>query len=244
MNFRINTSSHAASPLSAAYLIHSRPFGETGLIVELITETHGRIAAVANGVKRKKSLTKSVYQPFRPILISWRGDGDLKTIVRVESPTLAIPLSRHYLFSGLYLNELLFRLLVKEVPQPLIYSAYHATLIALSKQQDIESSLRLFELSLIQELGHGFPLDFDNTGSPIQPDWQYRYHPEVGLMAKVGAKYDGLHLLAIAKHDFCDKITRKQAKALTREMLAPLLGSKPLYSRQLFMRTKTFSETF
>ncbi|NRA69597.1 MAG: DNA repair protein RecO [Gammaproteobacteria bacterium] len=242
MNYRINTSSHAASPLSAAYLIHSRPFGETGLIVELITETHGRVAAVANGVKRKKSLTKSIYQPFRPILVSWRGHGDLKTIVRVESPTLALPLSRHFLFSGLYLNELILRLLVKEVPQPQVYSAYHATLIALSRQQDIEPSLRLFELSLMQDLGHGFPLDFDNTGSRIEPDWQYRFHPEVGLMPKIGAKYNGHHLLAIAKHDFCDKITRKQAKALTREMLAPLLGSKPLYSRALFTRTKTISE--
>ena len=229
-------SKHSVSALSAAYLLHTRPLCENSLIVELITETHGRIAAVANGAKRKNSATKSLLQPFRPVLVSWRGLGDLKTIVRIESPTLSLPLKREFLYSGLYLNELLLRLLGKEDPQPQVYSSYHATLMALAKQQDIESSLRMFELSLLGELGHGFTLTFDNTGHPIQPDWQYRYHAELGLMSKVGGKFSGQHLLAIAKHDFCDKITRNQAKALTRQALAPLLGSKPLYSRQLFAR--------
>jgi len=229
-------SKHSVSALSAAYLLHTRPLGENNLIVELITETHGRIAAVANGAKRKNSAMKSILQPFRPVLVSWRGLGDLKTIVRIESPTLALPLSREFLYSGLYLNELLLRLLGKEDPQPQIYSSYHATLIALSKQQEIETSLRLFELLLLNELGHGFTLTSDNSGYPIQTDWQYRYHPELGLMSKVGGKFSGQHLLAIANHDFCDKITRNQAKALTRQALAPLLGSKPLHSRQLFAR--------
>lgn len=232
----MNYSTTNTSPLSAAYLIHSRSYGETSLIVELITETNGRIAAVANGVKRIKSTSKSILQPFRPILVAWRGNGELKTIARLESPTLALPLAGEYLYSGLYLNELLLRLLAKEVPQPQIYSAYHATLLALSKRQDIESSLRLFELSLLDELGHGFTLEHDNTGQPIEPNWQYRYQPELGLMAKIGGEYNGERLLAIAKHDFCDKITRRQAKALTRQALAPLLGHKPLHSRQLFAR--------
>lgn len=233
-----STSRHTTSALSSAYLIHSRPLGETSLIVELVTETNGRVAAVANGVKRKKSCSKSILQPFRPLLVSWRGSGELKTLVRLESPTLAFPLASEYLFSGIYLNELLLRLLAKEVPQPQIYSAYHATLLTLSKQQDIEASLRLFELSLLDELGHGFTLDHDNSGEPIAANWQYNYHPEQGLKAKVGGEYLGQHLLAIAKHDFCDKITRRQAKALIRQALAPLLGSKPLNSRALFGRRK------
>jgi DNA repair protein RecO (recombination protein O) len=235
-NFSSAQSKHSVSPLSAAYLVHTRPLGENSLIVELITETHGRIAAVANGAKRKNSAIRSILQPFRPILVSWRGLGDLKTIVRIESPTLPLPLSSQYLYSGLYLNELILRLLAKEDPQPQIYSSYHATLIALSKQLDIEQSLRLFEFCLLNELGHGFTLTLDHTGHSIQPDWQYRYHPDLGLMSKVGGKFSGQHLLAIAKHDFCDKITRNQAKALTRQALAPLLGNKPLHSRQLFAR--------
>ena len=230
---------HTVSPLSAAYLIHTRALGENSLIAELITETNGRITVVANGAKRKKSLTKSMLQPFRPLLVSWRGLGDLKTMVRLEAPTLALPLSSEFLYSGLYLNELVIRLLAKEQPHPEIYSSYHATLIALSKQQDLEICLRLFEFSLLKELGHGFTLTHDNTGHPIQPDWQYQFDQEQGLMSKVAGKYNGHHLLAIAMQDFCDKITRRQAKLLAREALAPLLGNKPLHSRQLFMRRTT-----
>ncbi|MDP2560886.1 DNA repair protein RecO [Psychrobium sp. 1_MG-2023] len=227
------------SPLCAAYLIHSRPFSETSLIVELITESHGRISAVAKGVKRKNNINKSTLQPFRPLLVSWRGHGDLKTLVRIDSPTLALPLSRDFLYSGLYLNELVLRLLAKEVSQPQIYSTYHATLLALSKQQDIESALRQFELTLLAELGHGFSLSHDIDGYPIVVDMGYRLIPEQGLKALINGPYQGETILNIANNHFCDKITRHQAKQLTRQALAPLLGSKPLHSRALFSRKKS-----
>jgi len=226
------------SGLCAAYLIHSRPFSETSLIVELFSETHGRIAAVAKGVKRKNNVNKSILQPFRPLLVSWKGEGDLKTLIRIDSPTLALPLSRDFLYSGLYLNELILRLLVKEAPQPQIYSAYHATLLALSKQTNLEVSLREFEIALLEELGHGSSFTHDVDGQAIEPHWHYQYLPEQGFIARIDGPFSGLALISIAKREYCDKITRHQAKLYTRQALAPLLGSKPLHSRALFTRPK------
>jgi len=224
--------------LCAAYLLHSRPFSETSLIVELFTESHGRIAAVAKGVKRKNNVNKSLLQPFRPLLVSWGGNGDLKTLTKIDSPTLALPLSRNFLYSGLYLNELSIRLLAKEVCHPQIYSAYHATLIALSKQKDLETSLREFELSLLAELGHGTSFSHDVDGGLLEPNWRYDYLPEQGFIARVDGQFLGQALINIAKHDYCDKITKIQAKQYTRLALAPLLGTKPLHSRELFSRRK------
>lgn len=226
------------STLCAAYLLHSRPFSETSLIVELFTESHGRIAAVANGVKRKNNANKSILQPFRPLLVSWRGNGDLKTLIRIDSPTLALPLSRDFLYSGLYLNELSLRLLAKEVCQPQVYSAYHATLIALSKQNDLEVRLREFEIALLDELGHGASFSHDVDGGLLEPNWRYDYLPEQGFITRVNGQFLGQALINIAKRDYCDKITKIQAKQYTRLALAPLLGNKPLHSRALFTRRK------
>jgi len=225
------------SPLCAAYLIHSRPFSESSLIVELFTESHGRIAAVANGVKRPKNVNKSLLQPFRPLLVSWRGQGDLKTLVRIDSPTLALPLARTYLYSGLYLNELILRLLGKELPHPEIYNAYHATLISLSKNNDIEISLRQFELTLLAELGQGISFDVDIDNQPINSHWRYDLLTEQGFISRVNGKFIGESLINIAKTNFCENITRNHAKTITRQVLAPLLGTKPLHSRRLFSRS-------
>lgn len=227
------------SGLCAAYLIHSRPFSETSLIVELFTESHGRIAAVANGAKRKNNINKSLLQPFRPLLVSWRGEGDLKTLTRIDSPTLAFPLAKQYLYSGIYLNELVMRLLAKEAAQPVIYSAYHATLLALSKSDDIEISLRQFELLLLGELGHGIALLTDVDGMSIEAHWRYDLLSEQGFIARVDGKFLGQSLINIANTNYCDTITRNHAKQLTRQAFSPLLGTKPLHSRRLFSRSKS-----
>jgi len=238
----LNGSNDNHNTLCAAYLIHSRPFSETSLIVELFTESHGRVSAVAKGVKRKNNVNKSLLQPFRPLLVSWRGNGELKTLIRVDSPTLALPLGHDFLYSGLYLNELILRLLAKEVSYPQIYSAYHATLIALSKQQDLETSLRQFEISVLAELGHGASFTHDVDGGLFEPQWRYDFLPEQGFMARVDGKFLGQVLINIAKHQFCDRMTKNQAKQYTRLALAPLLGSKPLHSRELFSRRKKIKE--
>lgn len=231
------------SPLCAAYLIHSRPFSESSLIVELFTESHGRISAVANGVKRPKNVNKSLLQAFRPLLVSWRGQGDLKTLIRIDSPTLPLPLAKQYLYSGLYLNELILRLLAKEAPQPAIYSGYHATLISLSKSQDIEITLRQFELTLLEELGHGFSFTVDIDGQVIEPHWKYDLLHEQGFISRVDGKYLGESLINIAKINYCNNITRNHAKQLTRQALLPLLGTKPLHSRRLFSRSKSLRKS-
>lgn len=228
--------------LTAAYLIHARPFSETSLIVELLTESGGRIDLVAKGVKRKKSEGKGLLQPFRPLLVSWRGNASLKTLQRLESPTMPLPLTGERLFSGLYLNELLQRLLQQEMPYPEIYSAYHAALLAIARQEPIEPVLRQFEFTLLNALGVGFSLTHDVQGQPLAPRGQYRWLGQSGLIPAADGKFDGQALLAIAASDFSLEATRHQAKHLSRQALAPLLGHKPLHSRALFKRTGAKSQ--
>ena len=50
-----------------AYVLHSYPYRETSLILQLWTERHGRFGVVAKGARRPKSASRSVLVAFQPI---------------------------------------------------------------------------------------------------------------------------------------------------------------------------------
>ena len=62
------------SNLQKAYVIHSRPYKETSLIVTFLTEKKGKITAVAKGAKRKNSRLSGNLEPFQCLNIDFRGN--------------------------------------------------------------------------------------------------------------------------------------------------------------------------
>ena len=108
----------------ATYVLHSRPYKETSALVDFFTPL-GRLRAVLRGARGKAG---ALARPFVPLEAEWRGRGELKTVARLESAGIPNLLNGQALFSGLYLNELLIRLLPAEDPQPEIFAHYAATL--------------------------------------------------------------------------------------------------------------------
>ena len=98
------------------YVLHAYPYRETSLIVEAFTEAHGRVAMVARGAKRPRSELRGVLQGFQPLLLSWFGQQELKTLLRAEWRGGLPLVSGRALLCGFYLNELLLRLLAHEDP--------------------------------------------------------------------------------------------------------------------------------
>jgi DNA repair protein RecO (recombination protein O) len=144
------------------------------------------------------------------------------------------------MFSGLYLNELLVRLLHRHDPHPQLFAAYGATLGALAQGDEIDDILRRFEFTLLGELGYGFELGLDgSSGEAVLPQDWYHYHPDHGLVARgpvadpARPAFRGADLLAIAANDFSGT-ARLTAKRLLRLVLAQQLGDAPLRSRELF----------
>src|SRR5262245_64871498 len=82
--------------MQPAYVLHHRPYRETSCLLELLTEEHGRIGAVARGARQAHSRWRGLLQPFRPLLLSWSGRGELATLTGAEpaSPALTIPAER------------------------------------------------------------------------------------------------------------------------------------------------------
>jgi DNA repair protein RecO (recombination protein O) len=229
--------------LQEAYVLHYRPYRETSLLVDLLTQYEGRICVIAKGARRPKSPFKGLLQPFISLEAAWVGRGDLPTLRVAEAYGELIKLSGNLSFSGFYLNELLMRVLHRHDSCERIFFLYKNTLKELSEDFNLEILLRKFERQLLDELGYGLQFSRDaNTNQLIEEGGEYSFMPNngftlVSLAGSLQAKqtiFSGDHLLAIADNDYQDKEVLQSAKRLMRLALRPLLGDRPLKSRELF----------
>ncbi|HQU16671.1 MAG: DNA repair protein RecO [Chromatiales bacterium 21-64-14] len=227
--------------LQPGYVLHPRPYRDTSLLVEALTPEHGRVGLVAKGVRAPRSRMRGLLQPFRPLLLSWSGSGDLATLVGAEANGPMMGLAGAGLLSGFYVNELLVRLLLRHDPHPALYQAYEAVLTALQAAGQEEPALRIFEKRLLQELGYGLLLDREaRSGQPIDAERRYRYRLDLGPLPEdegdiADPAIHGSSLLALAREVLpADPERRQEAKRLMRAAIARHLGGRPLKSRDLF----------
>lgn len=226
--------------LQPAYILHTRPYRDTSLLVDTLTRDFGRITLVARGVRSKKSNKKHLYNPFTKLLISFQGKSDLKLLTQIETVSIALPLQGTYLFSGFYVNELLVRLLPEHDPHDDMFLVYEQTLVCLANREPLEPLLRMFEFSLFERLGYQIPFDVDcRTGEMVNSFGLYHLNLGQGFYAidpieNQGLGFTGTHLLAIHQRDFTQPDVLQTAKRITRMLLKPLLGRHPLKSRELF----------
>lgn len=222
-----------------AFVLHSRPWSETSLLLDLFTEEQGRISLIAKGARARRSHLKGTLQPFTPLLVRWGGRGEVKTLRGAEAVSLSLPLSGISLYSGLYINELLARVLEQETRYSALFFDYLHCIQHLAGQSGSpEPALRRFELALLTYLGYGVDfLHCAGSGQPVDDTMTYRYREEKGFIASVvidNASFTGRQLKALASREFPDADTLRAAKRFTRIALKPYLGGKPLKSRELF----------
>lgn len=145
-------------------MLHATAWRETSLIVQTFSRDHGCVAMVAKGAKRPYSVLRPVLSAFQPLLLSWTGNGEVKTLTRAEIAGIR-PLTGTALMSAWYMNELLLRLLPREDAHPLLFDAYDMALSQLSNGTRAAGALRRFEWTLLRETGYGVdeaPPDFDD----------------------------------------------------------------------------------
>lgn len=227
--------------LQPAFILHSRPFRDTSLLLELFTPEYGRISALARGVRGKPTRFKVNLQPFTPLLVSWSGKTDLKTISSVENNGPHLSLAGQALFVGFYVNELLMHLFQRFDPHPELFHDYHGVLLKLQNSTSTlqQQALRVFEKQLLRQLGYGIAFDLDSVNAKIQQDKWYWFEIEKGFIQcthlnSTRPKYAGSELLAIANNDFNDQKVLVTAKKLMRIAFSRLLGNIELKSRELF----------
>ena len=228
------------SKLDQAYILHQRSYRETSLLVDLFCREQGVRRLVAKGVRGKKRSQAGLLQAYQPLWVSWVGRGELQTLTASESAGPRHELSGHANLCGLYLNELLLRLLAIHDPAENIFELYENTLGKLTDKIDTEITLRLFEKQLLNELGYGLALMQENdTDLALDDETQYYYQPNEGLRRwHAGApatKISGRSLRLLADEKNFDAVSLLEIKRMMRGIIQFYLGSKPLKTRQLFV---------
>lgn len=228
---------------ATGFVLHSYPFRETSLIVETFTRAHGRVALVARGARRPRSQLRGLVQSFTPLLLSWAGKGELRTLHRAEwQGGLALPQGMG-LLCGFYINELMLKLLAREDPHENLFADYQAALQALSSalpQSTYAAILRRFEKRLLAELGYAQPFGFEaDSGQAVLAQQDYVYVLDRGALPAQRAnghtdmRVSGKTLLDMAADDYRDALTLMQSKQLMRLIINHHLGGQTLHAREL-----------
>ena len=226
--------------LEPAYVLHSRDYRDTSLIIDALTRESGRFSMVVRGARSGKSRLRGRLQPFTPLLVACLGRTELRTATTIDFPARPYRIRGQNLMLGLYVNELLYRLLGRFDPVPGIYAAYESMLAELQGFESAVSAVRQFELNLLAQLGYGISFAYDaGNGEPVSADRRYRFMVHEGFRATGSQEADtftGDELMHIAGGEL-RRVSDRKLKSVTRASLAILLGDKPLKSRSLFRGT-------
>lgn len=240
--------------LQPAWVLSRRPYGDSGFLVELFTVDEGRCGAVVRGAHRKKAggSLSSLLQPFAPIVVSLVGRGELKTLRVTEAAARGYVLRGDLLLAGLYLNELVSRVIPRFDPYPQVFLTYGKALEHLAAGI-VEPVLRRFEFALLSALGYRVDWMCDQNGDPVRDDQRYHFEPGsgFGLEADLGRglsqSLSGAELRAIElwleTENWSDREMPKagELKRLSRIAMSQLTSGKSLNSRDLFKAIKSQS---
>lgn len=224
-----------------AFVLHSYPYRETSLIVDVLTRDHGRLALVAKGAKRPHSALRGVLQTFQPLMLAWSGRAEMRTLTRAEWVGGMLPLTGDALVCGFYANELLVRFCAREDPHPSLFHQYAVTLTRLAHDEPAALVLRSFERHLLRETGYAVAFSANINSAPPLPDAWYVFDPDRG--ARLASDHDpaawprvlGRTLINMEADDYNEARTVSQSKALMRFLLNYHLAGAPLNTRQILI---------
>ena len=226
----------------AGYVLHTYPYKETSLIVELFTRRFGRVALLARGARRPRSAMRGVLLSFHPLRFSFSTSAELGNLISAEWAGALQPLAGQGLMCGFYLNELVLRLLPREDPHEALFDTYASTLKELSEGALFAAVLRSFEKRLLAELGYAPLLERDAASRPIDPEGLYVYEPERGPTRVASPRDDmrggfvtvrGRTLLDVAADDYSSPATREEARNLMRVLIGERLHGQALHTRTI-----------
>ena len=222
------------------FLLHQRAYGETSLIVEVFSKNNGKMSLMARGAKKPKSKFFGYLAPFTKLQVTYSGRSDMKTLTNIDRDfSISTNSFSKTSYSLLYINELLMRLLPKDAAQEDLFLIYEQFLHKVTRGDELEITLRHFELDLLDMLGYG--LDFENDidrNESIESNKNYSFVPERGFRESSNSNFSGEDIINIRTREL-SKVSKKYLKHLTTTAIHFCLDGRDLESRDIFKRIKT-----
>ncbi len=226
-----------------AWVLHSRDFGESSQIAELLTYHHGRVNVMARGVKRMRHSGR--LDVLTPWIVGWSGrDGHLATLTSAELHGVPVRLEGVALWAGFHLNDLILRMTGHHDPIMAVYDRYTEAILALQTEH-VARVVCLFERDLLTGLGYGLTLTEDADGrQPIEPGARYHFDPLSGPHRAHPAKgwsVTGESLLKLAEGRLDDRQSLDEARRLLASVYDAHLGPNTLRVRPWLETLMQFS---
>ena len=220
------------------FLLHQRSYGETSIIVDVFTKNSGKMSLIAKGAKKPKSKFFGYLAPFHKLNVTFSGRSELKTLTSIDRNLSDNSFSMTKIsYSLLYINELLIKLLPKDAKQEELFLLYENFLKDVDTN-NLEVTLRNFELDLLEMLGYGFDYDVDiDFNEPIDPESGYTFVSERGFRKSKNADISGKDITNI-KNRKLDKVPLKYLKEITTKAISTCLDGKDLSSRKIFKKIR------
>ena len=221
------------------FLLHQRSFGETSIIADVFTQKSGKISFIAKGAKKPKSKFFGYLVPFQKLKITYSGKSELKTLTSIDRDLASNSNTFSKVsYSLLYINELLMKLLPKDAKHQELFVLYDEFLKKIKKNNNLEISLRHFELDLLDMLGYGFDYESEiDSNEPIEAELSYVFVSERGFRKSNSSSFKGKDILSIKKRKLED-VPLKYLKEITTKAIGICLEGKDLTSRKIFKSIK------
>ena len=222
------------------FLLHQRSYGETSIISEVFTKKNGRMSIIAKGAKKPKSKFFGYLVPFYKLAITYSGRSELKTLTSIDRNLMDYnnTLSKKS-YSLLYINELLIKLLPKDAAQSDLFDLYDNFLNQVSSKEDLEITLRNFELDLLDMLGYGLDFEYEmGSNTPIKANEKYSYIPEKGFKNLESGNLSGEDIINVKKRNLSN-VPKNLLKDITTKAIGFCLDGKELTSRNIFKSIKS-----
>ena len=222
------------------FLLHARSFGDTSIIADVFTESSGKISIMAKGAKNPRSKFFGHLLPFSALRIIVTGKSEMKTLTQIDSNFVSQSVKGpHDLYTYLYVNELMMRLLPKGLPNQELYDLYQK-FVELARADAISDlDLRVFELNLLDALGYGINFDTDSKeNSEFKEATLYSFIPEKGFHRTNDANGFSAQEIRAIKNRALEGIDKLKLKQLLQVAIGACLDGRELSSRDFFKKIR------
>lgn len=228
-------------PSSTGYILRTRPYTESNVIVDLFTKEQGRLTCMARPAKVRGKVQKGHLQAFRLLQLEWQGRGEMGKLTQTDERYLHRIPAMHLLY-GLYLNELLLKFLKPQTSLDGLYEDYQRCLALLVDSEIPMVVVMRFELLLLEGLGHAINFwQCESSGDDIVPVGHYIYRLGIGTSVYSnshqqmgGIPIAGELLVALRTPETMELSQYHELRIFLDRLLLRLLG-KPLNSRKLLI---------
>lgn len=205
-----------------AFLVHSIPEKEADYICHLFTRHAGLV---------KCRLMKRSPEPYRPFELKLIEKDGFFTASDFRYIDALLIVENNARLLGLYVNELIYRMLPHVVPEPALYGGYMSTLLQLESGLSVQAALRFFEQKTLQAIGRSIDYFQDHNQGIIVEQGRYDFFPDRGFVKNDKGRYSGAQIGSVANQSYAVSGALSLARECQQTQIDAVLGEGVIQSR-------------